>query len=1011
MENTGIFMRDMNSQDVLDAFPQDPANLTDQNPEYDLFSPQTESNFFANPLDHVSMGWGTISCGNTVAMKEGGNIEMDSFTTSILSSPQCELSTESTPDTVLNGACIGTNAAQEPATKTGNATRTSLAEQANPLRTSDMVMPTNMVSSMAADVHAPAVSSPVPVLGVNSSPRHRIYQFPPNAGPDGQLNFKYLQEHEMPKLTPEMIQRLVETRGADTEVPSHLEHHVYRFNVEQTGYSPGLASQASRHQISRNYQQPQVAGQPQIIPRLQEAQKHQETQQWQNSQEVDNNLKRQNIQEVSQTIHRLQNTQQFQNAQHLQYEQQVERAQKTQSSQQLQNAYQLQQPLGRQTNQSHTGMQHHQKQPQQQMHRASNDPRSQNVLFKQLGQDAQYHHPHQIQVQAQYHQHQLPQQLQAQNLRNFQYPNQLQGAQNAQYTTQFECIPDVPPDMLPLHVPQQGVGNAAGSQPQQTTRAYPPAMQRHGPQLFYTAEGYHSTRPAEPVVQGRQPWLKRTNYIDSVWNMKDIHADYYDTGTMVRPHLKPVPKSEIMLGMSSRDAVKAAMSGAFARGAGWALKMVTENMIKEIRESKTMLGFQPNKKVKAAELDKAMIEQIVSTNPPSIHAAACAEAIAWSYDEFYPGIFQLEGIDGKPRSEEEILKNWEQLRQDMVPNQLKPVIYETTTGLVVMTDKQPSRPPVANIKSNTRMMQGKVQTSFIKLTPFPNNGTAKGNHTVGTRENVGASLEGPQTVAKSQVNKDVDSKATKAKVTKKSEKSAEERKAIRNRESDARIGWILTGEERNWAYDGKSGTTYGCSDGEFRVLDLERLELATERTRMQTENIGKKAFTANTSVAIDDTMSCKTGRPENVNSREAYDEIEAAWQDQNATVHDSALESSAPGQLLVIDAELNKGVADPRPEMLAVGDTNPSLGVLALGDADASHEMPDLGNASLAAGDEHEDPSAEEKSRKRRADLTSLVGVIGQKKARLEDGLKEQPGAGDQMLYSPYEASEFDASS
>lgn len=493
--------------------------------------------------------------------------------------------------------------------------------------------------------------------------------------------------------------------------------------------------------------------------------------------------------------------------------------------------------------------------------------------------------------------------------------------------------------------------------------------------------------------------------------MKDIHADYYDTGTMVRPHLKPVPKSEIMLGMSSPDAVKAAMSGAFARGAGWALKMVTENMIKEIRESKTMLGFQPNKKVKAAELDKAIIEQIVSTNPPSIHAAACAEAIAWSYDEFYPGVFQLEGIDGKPRSEEEILKNWEQLRQHVVPNQLKPVIYETTTGLVVMTDKQPSRPPVANVKSTTRMMQDKAQTSFIKMTQFPNNGTAKGNHMGGTREKVSTSLEGAQTVAKSQVKKDAASKATKGKATKKSEKSAEERKAIRNRESDARIGWILTGEERKWAYDGKSGTTYGCSDGEFRVLDPERLELANERTRMQMEKIGKNAGTADTSVATDDTLSYKTGRPENLSSQEAHNEIEAAWQDQDATVHDSAMESSATGELSVHEAEPNECVADPGPEMLAVGDTNPSLGVLALGDADASPKMLDLGNASLAPGDDHEDISAEEKSRKRRADLTSLVGVTGRKKARLEDGLKEQPGAGDQMLYSPYEFAEFDGSS
>ncbi|TQW00072.1 mitochondrial AAA ATPase [Cordyceps javanica] len=423
--------------------------------------------------------------------------------------------------------------------------------------------------------------------------------------------------------------------------------------------------------------------------------------------------------------------------------------------------------------------------------------------------------------------HQLQHQL---NFQNFQKP-----------IKEVTFQPDIHAPIAAAQQSRQSMPSVHGHLPMQEQ----PVPQDLCLDLYYTGDGYesYSARAEKPPNTNSHEWLRNRDF-RSTWNLADIYTNWLDTSpNTVEPHVKPFSKKDIKLGMSSQDATKAAITEGFVRGAGWAAKLFLMQIEKEMRESGTMLGFRPHKKVQKAELEQSVIEHIVRTNPPSIHGAQCSNVIAWAYDEFYPGVFRQEGNNGRPRSPQEIFDAWKTLSENITTDQLKPVLFDTSTGLSVMTDIQPSRPPVAQVRSFATQPG---QEPSIRISQFPVPEAKNGHIAVKNGENFFTNPEGPATMKLQQMKRAefMASRSTaKPQGARQPPKTAEEKKENRNRKADEKIGWILTGQSRTIQHEHMTAVSYQCSDGEFRILEGQRLEEAKERTlKRQKKQQGDRAM-------------------------------------------------------------------------------------------------------------------------------------------------------------------------
>lgn len=450
----------------------------------------------------------------------------------------------------------------------------------------------------------------------------------------------------------------------------------------------------------------------------------------------------------------------------------------------------------------------------------------QNIPFAE--QNDQYPQLSQLPQLSQHSQHgNFP--LRRQNMTN---THQTQQQQHFQHFQQFPNPSTFQPGM---HIPP-----AAPQQQQQlmvpdhssTHMQTPLLAQESSFELYYTADGSRtsSSRAEKPPSTNSHEWLRNRDF-RSIWNLGDVYTNWLDTSpNTVEPHVKPFLKKDIKLGMSSQDATKAAITDGFVRGAGWAIKLFLMQIEKEMRESGTMLGFRPHKKVQKAELERSVIDHIVRTNSPSIHGAQCANVIAWAYDEFYPGVFRQEGSNGAPRYPKEIFDAWETLREKTSPDQLRPVLFDTSTGLTVMTDIQPSRPPVAQVHAFATQTG---QEPAIRIAQFSAPESKYEYTAVNSGESFFTHPEVPATMALQQMKR-AESMASrssyKSQGTRQPPKTAEEKKENRNRKADEKIRWTLTGQSRTIQHEQMTAVSYQCSDGEFRILEGQRLEEAQDRT-------------------------------------------------------------------------------------------------------------------------------------------------------------------------------------
>ncbi|KGQ07586.1 hypothetical protein BBAD15_g7086 [Beauveria bassiana D1-5] len=388
-----------------------------------------------------------------------------------------------------------------------------------------------------------------------------------------------------------------------------------------------------------------------------------------------------------------------------------------------------------------------------------------------------------------------------------------------------------------------------------------PMTPGHSREAYYTAEGYRSssTRAEKPPTTNGNEFLRGRDF-RPVWSVGEINTNWLDASpNTVEPHVKPFLKKDIKLGMSSQNATKAAITDGFVRGAAWAAKLFLTQIDKEMRGSGTMLGFRPHKKVQKTELEKSVVEHIVRNNPPSIHGAQCANVIAWAYDEFYPGVFRQEGSNGQLRGPKEILEAWKTLRDNVEPNHLKPVLYDTSTGLTVMTDLQPSRPPVAQVR--TVMTQG-GQVPAIRFSQFSAPDATNGHIAVNSGENFFTNPQVPASMALQQTRRA--ESATSKTIAKPpgartTPKTAEEKKENRNRKVDSRLQWTLTGQSRPVKLEQLEGVSYYCSDGQFRILEGERLQQAMERTEEhQRRQLEARAMAGDAGTSMHSTANDKS---------------------------------------------------------------------------------------------------------------------------------------------------------
>ncbi|KAJ4151287.1 hypothetical protein LMH87_011997 [Akanthomyces muscarius] len=428
---------------------------------------------------------------------------------------------------------------------------------------------------------------------------------------------------------------------------------------------------------------------------------------------------------------------------------------------------------------------------------------------------------------------------------NMTSPHHTQQQHHFQDFQQFPNSSTFQPEMYaPRSAPQQQQQLMVPDRSQAHMQT-PLVTQEPALELYYTTDESqsNSSRAEKPPRTNSHEWLKNRDF-RSIWNLGDVYTNWLDTSpNTVEPHVKPFLKKDIKLGMSSQDATKAAITDGFVRGAGWAIKLFLMQIEKEMRESGTMLGYRPHKKVQKAELERSIIDHIVRTNPPSIHGAQCANVIAWAYDEFYPGVFRQEGSSGAPRYPKEIFDAWQTLREKTSPDQLRPVLFDTSTGLTVMTDIQPSRPPVAQVRAFATQTG---QEPAIRIAQFSVPESKYEHIAVNSGESFFTHPEVPATMALQQMKR-AESMASrsmnKPQGTRQPPKTAEEKKENRNRKADEKIRWTLTGQSRTIQHEQMTAVSYQCSDGEFRILEGQRLEEAQDRTlKLRRKQQGPRAI-------------------------------------------------------------------------------------------------------------------------------------------------------------------------
>ncbi|KAM3512425.1 hypothetical protein MY11210_003915 [Beauveria gryllotalpidicola] len=933
------------SMDVSDVPPSDNAGTVPR-PSYTGVDEQLPSgSFFSDPFANNTTDWDSYirDFGTDGAFQDPG-----SFNTSLLStSPVTSVSFHNTPDTVISNVCmnvtgagegfdekimaaehnINTNTSehyshQQPTTFTTDLAANDYNQPTNssasyPATTTGQAtgMAAGTVVCSAATLGAPQTE---PALVMNASPRRRVSRLPPDIGADGQI--KYLEPHEMPQTPVEGLQ--YSTRhGAqnDLVLPPELEKHMYHLPVQEHTHQ--------QQQVPRRMPAPKMQSQLMPVqqiqqmpgpPSLQSSQRPQHLQKLQHASEPQN---------FSNQRFYVQNPDLIQTAQHPQH------PQNPQNPQNLQ----------------------HGNFPSRQQH--SMDPRR-------------------------------PQQQEnCQDFRQFSNTNSLQPSMRVPCPVTQQSQQSITPvygrgqiqthPMTPGQVQMQMQSMTPGRLQMQTH----PMTPGHSQDAYYTAEGYQSSsaRAEKPPTTNCHEFLRGRDF-RPIWNVGEIYTNWLDTSpNTVEPHVKPFLKKDIKLGMSSQNATKAAITDGFVRGAAWAAKLFLTQIDKEMRGSGTMLGFRPHKKVQKAELEKSVLEQIVRNNPPSIHGAQCANVIAWAYDEFYPGVFRQEGSNGQPRGPKEIFAAWETLRENVEPGHLKPVLYDTSTGVTVMTDLQPSRPPVAQVRAV--MTQG-GQEPAIKFSQFSAPDATNDHIAVKSGENFFTNPQVPASMALQQMRR-TESATSKATVkppgAKQTPKTAEEKKENRNRKVDSRLRWTLTGQSRPVKLEQLEGVSYHCSDGQFRLLEGERLQQARERTaERQRRQLGATA------------MADATGTP-----------IPSMANDESnlAVATDVKPSSNGPETTSVDDVQALQTTSELNPcdEVMDVeSQSDGATATPSVGDFQALEATSRLDSHTRRQATNHG-----EVKRKRVPDEESMpVGRRKRGRQDVQEGLKEQR-TGNEMLYTP----------
>lgn len=516
---------------------------------------------------------------------------------------------------------------------------------------------------------------------------------------------------------------------------------------------------------------------------------------------------------------------------------------------------------------------------------------------------------------------------------------------------------------------QAGIATATlGNSAPARTQDVPPAAQRRAPQVLYSAEGYQSTETRTPNFESFEtyPQLPGTKY-QHYWNPHDLNQskNWLDKGNLTAPHLKDVPYNEIILGLSSQEAIRAAMNSVFVRGASWAVHALLESIHKELRESGTMLGFKSSPKPDSGTVKAKVIKRFLDSTPPSLHGAQSANRVAWSWDQFYPGVFFQEGSDGKARTAEEIYHAWNDLRIRVVADQQTPILYEASTGTFALTDKQPVQAPVADVKIvATQAFAPLGQKPNFKMAQFPSASAQVNNNTAASRHGAAPTPEATtaQQCREVPIASVTPSASKKNQIKKKTEDLRKEEKTLIK---DNGSGWTILASRDIPAIDflpsdGSDNRSFTCSDGQPRVLTGSRLAAAEERTARE-EELRKKQK--------------KTNAEKPMNRTDA----------STVAIHKAAMEVAAG-----ISSQQQSGTTG-----LSVSDDNSALNM-----ATQNSASPAILRQTLLV---------EDKPRKKRRALDAESAPAGKRTRQqkyhtrdsaVQSGLR-QPDSGEQMLFIP----------
>lgn len=402
------------------------------------------------------------------------------------------------------------------------------------------------------------------------------------------------------------------------------------------------------------------------------------------------------------------------------------------------------------------------------------------------------------------------------------------------------------------------------------TRGLPPKSDKTDIRVYSTAAGHVSNRPKEPAGGEGKDWRGSPNHTDHIWNLENIYPTEWYTGHGTadpEPHLQPVKREDIVVGMSSQRAVREGSKTAFASGAAWTLRKMMQQLSRELRKNRTIFGIRLLKEDRDIQaIERAVIDQFIRTNPPGIAGAACAERISWAYDEYYPGVFCLEGEDGKRRSLAELDAAWKKVNSELGTEQ-KVSFYNAGNGqsvLMTKEDLEASHAAVAKAEAAARAAAPAATgaahngtTATFRMTQFPGSGQAGTRAVQGSRESFFTTPEVPSSMGKAaqkqqsaqkqqaQTQGHAQTKETgqtegngkapaaseKKPAKKTASMTAEEKQFGRALMFGRKTGYTLTGRTKQGSAQGQRYLTYGCSDGQFRLLEGQVLDEAMQRTQ------------------------------------------------------------------------------------------------------------------------------------------------------------------------------------